>query len=217
QFANFGRNSVPIPERGKLALKIIFKEVKPMSWKYTGEEKVKTIPFINVAAVVDCPRSFVFEKVGEEDCFLFFGATQEDQKDPVDLIVQFQDGTEDTAASSYDKLVAARLSQSQKKTCDESLTVKQPMENIDLEVRTESLRDLSEEIQNEWKAVGRNLGLDDSKLYNLERDYTNQGHKETVYQMLLTWKQRNGSQATYRALGEALKAAGRTDLQEKLY
>ncbi|XP_071843403.1 uncharacterized protein [Apostichopus japonicus] len=239
-------------KEGNLPLKIIFKEVKPMSWKYTGEEKVKTIPFINVAAVVDCPRSFVFEKVGEEDCFLFFGATQEDQKDPVDLIVQFQDvsasslsgipvpsqsadvshskkrrfneyttavrdGTEDTAASSYDKLVAARLSQSQKKTCDESLTVKQPMENIDLEVRTESLRDLSEEIQNEWKAVGRKLGLDDSKLYNLERDYTNQGHKETVYQMLLTWKRRIGSQATYRVLGEALEAAGRRDLQEKLY
>ncbi|XP_071843397.1 uncharacterized protein [Apostichopus japonicus] len=236
-------------KEGNLPLKIIFKEVKPMSWKYTGEEKVKTIPFINVAAVVDCRCSFVFERVGEEGCTLVFKAIQED---PVDLIVQFQDvsasslsgipvpsrsadvshskkrrfneyrtavrdGMEDTAASSYDKLVAARLSQSQKKTCDESLTVKQPMENIDLEVRTESLRDLSKEIPKESENVGRNLGLDDSELCTLERDYTNKGHKETVYQMLLTWKQRNGSQATYRVLGEALKAAGRTDLQEALY
>ncbi|PIK35343.1 hypothetical protein BSL78_27828 [Apostichopus japonicus] len=37
-----------------------------------------------------------------------------------------RDGEEDSAASSSDKLVAAGLSQSQKKTGDESLTVKQP-------------------------------------------------------------------------------------------
>ncbi|XP_071842484.1 uncharacterized protein [Apostichopus japonicus] len=126
-------------------------------------------------------------------------------------------GVEDSAASSSNKVVDAGLSQSQKKTGDESLTVKQPMENIDLEVRTGCLRDLSGKIPKEWKNVGRNLGLKDEELYILQTDSYNQGHKETVYQMLRTWKQSNGSKATYRVLGEALEAAGRRDLQEILY
>ncbi|PIK35429.1 putative receptor-interacting serine/threonine-protein kinase 1-like [Apostichopus japonicus] len=130
--------------------------------------------------------------------------------------VALQDEVEDSTASSSDKLLAG-LSQSQKRTCDECLTVKKPLENIDEEVRIDTLLDLSEEIQNEQKNLGRKLGLDESKLYQLERDYINQGHKETVYQMLLTWKRRIGSQATHRVLGEALKAVGRRDLQEKLY
>ncbi|XP_071842497.1 uncharacterized protein [Apostichopus japonicus] len=49
-------------------------------------------------------------------------------------------GVEDSAASSSDKLVDAGISQSQKRSGDESLTVKQPLENIDVEVRTECLR-----------------------------------------------------------------------------
>ncbi|XP_071832881.1 uncharacterized protein [Apostichopus japonicus] len=134
-----------------------------------------------------------------------------------DKQVALQDGVEDSTASSYELVVAARLSQSPKRTYYQSLAVKQPLENIDREVRKESLRDLSGEIEKECKDVGRKLGLDESKLYQLERDYINQGHKETVYQMLLTWKRRIGSQATHRVLGEALKAAGRRDLQEKLY
>ncbi|XP_071842474.1 uncharacterized protein [Apostichopus japonicus] len=126
-------------------------------------------------------------------------------------------GVEDSAASSSNKVVDAGISQSQKKTGDESLTVKQPMENIDPEVRTECLRDLSGNIPKEWKRVGRNLGLKDKKLCIIETDYNKQGHEETVYQMLLTWKHSNGSKATYRVLGEALIAAGRRDQQEMLY
>ncbi|XP_071842849.1 uncharacterized protein [Apostichopus japonicus] len=164
-------------KEGNLPLKILFKEVMPMSWKYTGEEKGKLqiIPFLNVAANVDCRCSFVFMKVGEEECILDFEATQED---PVHLIVQLKDvsasslsgisvppqaadvphpkkrrlnestvaamdGVEDYAALSYHNVVDAGLSQSPKKTCAESLTVKQPLVNIDLEVRTEMFRNPS--------------------------------------------------------------------------
>ncbi|XP_071843344.1 uncharacterized protein [Apostichopus japonicus] len=303
-------------KEGNLPLKIIFKEVLPKSWKYIGEEKVKTIPYLYVAAHEVCGCSFFFEKVGEENCFLVFEAAQ---KDLVELIVDFKDVSasslsgnpvtsqsadvqhskkrrfiESTAAvmstdsmsrfsqevptvsnvqhqntmvpayhsnpstvpqvgetRSDNQLVAAptwpteQIAQSMpihtlpmeieatggsKKVLATSLSgssqALQPRDvrlsqqtRVDASspVEDATLWDLSEEIQNEWKAVGRNLGLDDSKLYNLERDYTNQGHKETVYQMLLTWKRRIGGQATYRVLGEALKAAGRTDLQEKLY
>ncbi|XP_071843349.1 uncharacterized protein [Apostichopus japonicus] len=126
-------------------------------------------------------------------------------------------GVEDSAASSSNKVVDAGLSQSQKKTGDESLTVKQPLEHIDLEVRTESLRDLSGNIPKEWKNVGRNLGLKDEKLCIIETDFNKQGHQETVYQMLRTWKNSNSSNATFRVLGEALYKAGRADQQLKLY
>ncbi|XP_071842509.1 uncharacterized protein [Apostichopus japonicus] len=302
-------------KEGNLPLKIIFKEVQPKSWKYTGEEKVKTIPYLYVAAPVVCRRSFFFEKVGEETCFLVFEAAQED---PVELIVDFKDISASSLSSSPVPSQSADVPRSKKRRFNEStaaVTSTDSMPSFSQEVPTVSneqrqntmipdyhsnpsmvpqgetrsdnqrvaaptwpteqiaqsmpihtlpmeieatdgskkvlatslsgssqalqprdvrlsqqtrvdasspvedatLWDLSEEIKNEWKAVGRNLGLEDSKLYNLESDYTNQGHKETVYQMLLTWKQRNGSQATYRVLGEALIAAGRRDLQEKLY
>ncbi|XP_071842439.1 uncharacterized protein [Apostichopus japonicus] len=133
------------------------------------------------------------------------------------VAVMVKAGVEDSAASSSNKVVDAGLSQSQQKTGDESLTVKQPMDNIDLEVRTGCLRDLSGKIPKEWKNVGRNLGLKEEELCILETDSNNQGHKETVYQMLLTWVHGNGSKATYRVLGEALIRAGRRDLQEMLY
>ncbi|PIK60339.1 hypothetical protein BSL78_02708 [Apostichopus japonicus] len=106
--------------------------------KLPGERP--TIPFINVAAVVDCPRSFVFEKVGEEGCTLVFKAIRRSSRFDCPVPGRFsiiplrhslpsqsadvshskkrrfneyttavRDGMEDTAASSYDKLVAARL------------------------------------------------------------------------------------------------------------
>ncbi|XP_071842536.1 uncharacterized protein [Apostichopus japonicus] len=307
-------------KEGNLPLKILFKEVKPMSWKYTGGEEVKlqTIPYINVAVNVDCRCSFVFEKVGEEDCILVFEATQ---KVPVPLIVQLK--LQDISASSLSGNPApsqsAEVPHSKKRRFNESTAVvmstdsmpsfsqevptvsnvqrqntmipeyhsnpsmvpqvgetrsdnqlvaaptwpteqiaqSMPIHTLPMEIeatggRTKvlatflsgssqalqprdvrlsqqtrvvesspvedaTLWDLSKEIPKEWKNVGRNLGLKEPELCNLERDYTNQEHKETVYQMLLYWKKRTGSQATYTVLGEALEAAGRRDLREKLY
>ncbi|PIK35342.1 hypothetical protein BSL78_27827, partial [Apostichopus japonicus] len=77
--------------------------------------------------------------------------------------------------------------------------------------------DLSGNIPKEWKNVGRNLGLKDEKLCIIETDFNKQGHQETVYQMLRTWKNSNSSNATFRVLGEALYKAGRADQQLKLY
>ncbi|XP_071842505.1 uncharacterized protein [Apostichopus japonicus] len=305
-------------KEGNLPLKILFKEVKPMSWKYTGEEEVKlqTIPYINVTANVDCRCPFVFEKVGEEDCILFFEATQEV---PVRLIVQLKDVSSSSLSGSPAPSLSADVPHPKKRRFNESTaavkstdsmpsfsqevptvsnvqhqntmvpeyhnnpsTVSQvgetrsdnqlvaaptwpteqiaqsmPIHTLPMEIEATggsknvlatslsgsfpalqsrdvrlsqhtrvvesspvedaTLWDLSKEIPKEWKNVGRNLGLKEPELCNLERDCTNQEHKETVYQMLLTWKQKNGSQATYRVLGEALEAAGRRDLREKLY
>ncbi|PIK60581.1 hypothetical protein BSL78_02517 [Apostichopus japonicus] len=133
-----------------------------------------------------------------------------------ELLFILKDGEKDSRASSSDKCVGTGISQSQKKTCDESPTVKQPLENIDREVTEDILRELSGEIPDKWKEVGRNLGLKNSELSIIKKN-NDLDHKETVYQMLLTWKERNGSGATYRKLGEALNIAGRKDLQLWLY
>ncbi|XP_071832848.1 uncharacterized protein [Apostichopus japonicus] len=123
-----------------------------------------------------------------------------------------EDGVEDSAASSYDKLVAAGLSQKETESDDESLTLKQPIGS-----RTDILWELSKNFPRKWRTVGRKLGLEDSDLETLQIDYAKEGHNETVYQMLLKCKQENGGKFTYRVLGEALIAAGRRDLQEQLY
>lgn len=77
-----------------------------------------------------------------------------------------------------------------------------------------SFQCLSREISNEWKDIGRELGLDDSKLDNIETDYSG-NQKEQVYQMFLMWYQESGQRATYRVLREALIAASRKDLVDK--
>ncbi|PIK60814.1 Receptor-interacting serine/threonine-protein kinase 1 [Apostichopus japonicus] len=89
-------------------------------------------------------HTFVFNKKGTletNECSCYFKAGQE--SDLTDLTFGLEDGEADSAASSSDKVVDAGLSQSQKKTGDESQTVKQPLANIDPQVRTESLRNPS--------------------------------------------------------------------------
>ncbi|PIK60806.1 IMD-like protein [Apostichopus japonicus] len=176
-------------KEGNLPLKIIFKEVKPMSWKYTGEEKVKTIPFINVAAVVDCRCSFVFERVGEEGCTLVFKAIQED---PVDLIVQFQN----PSLSSHQ---AIRGEAKGNPVGAEAMTIDSKV------VEDETLLDLSGNLSKEWRDVGRKLKLKETDLRNIEADNKSNGQKEVVYQMLLLWKQKHGIKATNKTLRDALK------------
>ncbi|XP_071851439.1 uncharacterized protein [Apostichopus japonicus] len=207
-------------KQGKLPLTCHFVKIKPPDWTYDAEEKkTKEISFTRVATSKGgfCIFDLNIKEGTHErhNCKCHFKAGQGSEL--VELHFILKDGEEDSAASSSDKLVDAGLSQSQKGTCDESQPVKQPLENIDLKASTESLMDLSGKIPNEWKNVGRILGLKDPELCILERDNNNQGLKEAVYQMLRTWKHSNGSKATYRVLGEALLAVGRRDLQEILY
>lgn len=66
-----------------------------------------------------------------------------------------------------------------------------------------------------WLDVGRKLNMSDEELHIIQSD-TPGGHKERVYQMLTKWKQKNGKNATYKWLGEALIKCGRRDLQQDL-
>ncbi|PIK39295.1 hypothetical protein BSL78_23867 [Apostichopus japonicus] len=86
---------------------------------------------------------------------------------------------------------------------------------LDLVVTTATIQDLSHKFCYEWRIVGSKLGIEEPKLQTIDTD--NRTAQEKVYQMLLTWKQSKGNEATYRLLGEALQSAGRKDLQENLY
>ncbi|XP_071843394.1 uncharacterized protein [Apostichopus japonicus] len=225
-------------KEGNLPLKIIFKEVQPKSWKYTGEEKVKTIPYLNVAAPVVCRRSFFFEKVGEETCFLVFEAAQ---KDPVELIVDFKDVSASSPSGSSVPSKLGNVPHSEKRCIDEStaevidVSVMNPSLSshqairgeakgnpvgaeamtVDSEVVKDStLWDLSENLSKEWRHVGRKLKLTETDLRNIEADNKSNGQKEVVYQMLLLWKRKRGMAATNKTLRDALKAAGLMDLHD---
>ena len=64
-----------------------------------------------------------------------------------------------------------------------------------------------------WRQLGRRLGFSEPQLDEIEA--ADKGHKE--YRMLLKWKQRKGSSATYKVLCGALehKLVQRKDLAEQ--
>ena len=67
-----------------------------------------------------------------------------------------------------------------------------------------------------WKKLGRRLEFDEAMLASFHRE--NEELSEKAYAMLLAWKRRQGSAATYRVLYEALcnSYVGRKDLAEKI-
>ncbi|XP_071842480.1 uncharacterized protein [Apostichopus japonicus] len=132
--------------KGQLPLKCLFDKIEPSAWTCGSEEEnSKEISFIRVATSKGGFCTFVLNirerKQESHKCTCYFKAGQGSEL--VELLFILKDGEEESAASSSNKVVDAGLSQSQKKTGVESLTVKQPLENIDPEVRTESLRDPS--------------------------------------------------------------------------
>ncbi|KAJ8024596.1 F-box/LRR-repeat protein 4 [Holothuria leucospilota] len=82
-------------------------------------------------------------------------------------------------------------------------------------VSSELLQMLSECITAEWLDIGRSLKISDPELHNIKSDYSDR-RKEAIYQMLLSWKCKEGSEATHEVLAKALKAAKRVDLAEEV-
>ena len=79
----------------------------------------------------------------------------------------------------------------------------------------EDLGWLSQKLEN-WKAVGRRLEIEDARLTAFDNE--NREFFEKIYKMLLHWKERNGSTASYTTLHDALchPSVNRTDLAEQL-
>ena len=74
---------------------------------------------------------------------------------------------------------------------------------------------LSQKVEN-WKTLGRRLKIEKVKLMMIDDENTE--FIEKIYKMLLHWKERNGSTATYTILHDALchPLINHTDLAEQL-
>lgn len=65
-----------------------------------------------------------------------------------------------------------------------------------------ALEELAQNIRSEyWRKLGRRLDINDAKLDAFERI---EDLSEKVYQMLLHWKAKEGSKATFQVLNDAL-------------
>lgn len=80
----------------------------------------------------------------------------------------------------------------------------------------EELEKLSVDIGEAWKSLGRRLKIDEARLTSFDRE--NEEYREKSYKMLLHWKNKQGSLATYKILYDALchELVNRKDLAEKL-
>lgn len=74
---------------------------------------------------------------------------------------------------------------------------------------------LKDNLKQEWRDVGRHLGLSESDIVHINSDYPG-NTKEKCYQMLKKWEEVSGSEATVSILADALKKSGRSDLTDLL-
>ena len=79
----------------------------------------------------------------------------------------------------------------------------------------EDLEWLSQKLD-EWKRVGRRLKIEEARLTAFDNE--NKEWSEKIYKVLLHWKERDGSAATYIVLHDALchPWVNRKDLAEQL-
>ena len=74
---------------------------------------------------------------------------------------------------------------------------------------------MSQKLGDDWKNLGRQLDIDEAKLKKFHRG--DDDLDEKALQMLLHWKKRDGSAATYQVLSDALRneLVNRRDLAEQ--
>ncbi|XP_066019797.1 NLR family CARD domain-containing protein 4-like isoform X2 [Pocillopora verrucosa] len=90
-----------------------------------------------------------------------------------------------------------------------------PKERVKQVPSDEDLEWLSQKLD-EWKRVGRRLKIEEARLTAFDNE--NKEWSEKIYKVLLHWKERDGSAATYTVLHDALchPLVNRTDLAEQL-
>ena len=64
------------------------------------------------------------------------------------------------------------------------------------------LEDLAQELGGNWEKLGRRPGFNQAKIDNF--DLTKKELEEKAFKMLMAWKQKEGSNATYKVLYDAL-------------
>ena len=66
----------------------------------------------------------------------------------------------------------------------------------------DELEDLSLELGGKWEELGRRLRFNQAAITGFDED--NRGLKKKAFKMLMAWKQREGLNATYKVLCDAL-------------
>ena len=69
-------------------------------------------------------------------------------------------------------------------------------------VATDELESLSVGLGTSWEALARRLGFSSAEIEGF--DHAGVKHRDKAYGMLMRWKKRKGSQATYQVLYSAL-------------
>ena len=75
------------------------------------------------------------------------------------------------------------------------------------------LDDLAKEISSCWESLGRQLGVDQSKIESISHQHIIPDNK--AFEMLKVWRNKDGRHATYDKLAEALTHVGMGRLAEK--
>ena len=80
--------------------------------------------------------------------------------------------------------------------------------------KSDELEQMANDIDpSDWKKVARKLKIHDPKITAIHKE--NEEFYEKIYQMLLKWKEANGSAATWKKLYKALIDADLKELAEK--
>ena len=149
----------------------------------------------------------------------------EDDADDAELEVRFHDDKVAARVQFYSSLLEASmplLCRLHLRTPTQGTAVRsdlrerrrQPSARMEGSPTDVVLENLSKKIPNNWRSLGRRLNFDEAKLQ--EFDDSHKQISEKAYAMLLAWRQRDGSAATYSVLNEALcdPLVERTDLAQ---
>ena len=79
----------------------------------------------------------------------------------------------------------------------------------------DELEGLSRKISDKWKKLGRRLQFDEAQI--TDHDKKDNELSEKAYYLLMAWKCRDASNATYRVLHKALSDVQRRDLAQEFF
>ena len=132
----------------------------------------------------------------------------EDDADDAELEVRFHDDKIAARVQFHSILEASKplLCRLHLKTPTQGTTVREPRRQPSARMEDSPpdlvLENLSRKVSNHWRTLGRRLDFSEAKLQ--EFDDSHKQISEKAYAMLLAWKQRDGSAATYSVLNQAL-------------